>query len=112
MTSKFRTSLSLEQVQWIMAKPDCPIELYKQLDLLVYKANAGLAKPAFSVKASKEKKEESLSIEQGYKIACKKLEQGQPLDERLQNAYNEYRYTNDLMTPEEEADYEQQTLGL
>ena len=39
-------------------------------------------------------------------MALKFLEQGDPIPPELQDAYETYRYNNDLMSPEEMEEYE------
>lgn len=95
--------MSLEQIKFIMSCPDCPLDLYKQLDLALFKANNGHSTPAFIIKKDLA---ESLPMESAYKLALRKLEIGEELTGAYLRAYNEYRYTNDLMDAEEQAAYE------
>lgn len=104
---KFRISLSQDQIQWILACPDCPQDLKKQLRVHLIKIDEGLISPAYEIKP-REKKD--LTIEQKYKLACKYLEQDQPVPNELTSAYNEYRYLNDLMSDDELRKYEESEL--
>jgi len=106
MTSaKFRISLSLSQIDWIIAncQADMP-ELHRQLSLLKAKADLGYTKPAYELQAPRQVKE--IPIEIKYKSACRYLDRGEPVPLELMPAYQEYRYLNDLMDEEESAAYE------
>lgn len=105
---KFRVSLSPDQVKWILSCPECPADLKKQLRVHLIKIEEGLITPAYEIKPRQVK---DISIEQKYKLACKYLEQDQPIPEELADAYSEYRYLNDLMSDEERETYEQEALG-
>jgi hypothetical protein len=100
---KFRISISTEQLDYILACPDCPTDLRKQLELAKFKAANGYVKPAYEIKP-REKKD--LPLETKYKMATQYLERGQDIPEELIAAYNEYRYLNDLMSPEDMEEYE------
>lgn len=120
MTSagKFRISLSLAQIDWILAncKTDLP-ELHSQLTLIKFKAETGLTAPAYSL-SPREKKEKpapppkKIPIESTYKNAVLKLNAGLPLTQTEKDAYDEYRYLNDLMTEEEANLYENEALAI
>lgn len=100
---KFRISLSQAQMNWIMACPDCPLDLKKQLRIALIKADEGMIAPAYEI-IPKQKKD--LPLETRYKMAIKYLDRNQPIPEELAGAYQEYRYLNDLMSDEEIAEYE------
>lgn len=99
---KFRISVSLEQMRYIISCPDCPPDLRKQLDLAIMKASHGYTVPAYEVKTSTKQ----LSLDQAYRIACRTLEGGGELHGEMLKQYNEYRYQNDLMSDEESEQYE------
>ena len=98
---KFRISLSLEQMQYISGCPDCPPDLKRLIDIQLMKATTGYVQPAFTVKT-----EVDLAPEIAYRKACQYLDAGQQVPVNLLPRYNEYRYLNDLMSPEEAAEYE------
>lgn len=102
---KFRISVSREQMQYILSCPDCPADLRKQLKLALIKADEGMITPAYEI-VPKEKKD--LSLETQYKMACKYLDRDADIPDDLMPAYNEYRYMNDLMSPEDSKVYELQ----
>lgn len=118
MTSagKFRISLNLDQINWIIANCQAELpDLHKQLVLLKTKAELGYTKPAYEIQPQRERvkktnlidNDKSKHVETQYMIALNYLERGQTLTPELQSAYDEYRYLNDLMTPEESSAYEQ-----
>ena len=117
MTSagKFRISLNLNQINWIIANCQAEMpELHKQLLLLKTKADLGLTKAAYEIQPPRERAapktketDKSKHVEAQYKVACNYLERGQTLTPELQAAYDEFRYLNDLMTAEESVAYEQ-----
>ncbi len=78
---KFRISVSKENLEWIVSQPECPEDLFKIVNLALFKVGSGLLKPAFEIKQSSE----------------------QQTAEQQEQAY---RYVNDLMTEEEAAAYE------
>lgn len=82
---KFRISITKENLEWILAQPDCPEDLFKVTNLALFKVGSGILKPAFEVKGP------------GQGSGKKAFKQ---LDEEA------YRYLNNLMTEEEEAVYE------
>lgn len=106
---KFRISLNKAQIDWIIAncQADMP-ELYKQLSILKAKADLGFTQPAYELKEKIPKPVKPMSLEDRYQIACKQISLGQVPNPALQAAYDEYRYLNDLMTPEDAAAYELQ----
>lgn len=121
MTSagKFRISLSLAQIDWILAncKADLP-ELHSQLTLIKFKADSGLTKPAYSLAPERERipkpptPAKKLPIESIYKNAVLKRNSGMILTSEEKDAYDEYRYLNDLMTAEEADAYEKEALAI
>lgn len=116
---KFRISLSLAQIDWILAncKSDLP-ELHSQLTLIKFKAETGLTSPAYSLAPPREKKEKPLAIpkrlpmDKLYSIAVNHINANIPLTEELKNAYDEYRYLNDLMSESEADQYEKDALAI
>jgi len=102
--SKFRISLSTEQISWILSHPDCPVELRKQLQVHLIKINSGLVTPAYEVKVFAD-----LDPETQYRKISQKLEAGSPLTEEEKEALNKYRYTNDLMSDAERLSYEERS---
>lgn len=106
---KFRISMDLDQMKWILSKEDCPADLKKQLELATFKASNGFVQPAYELKPKTVKE---VPLEDRYKMACKIMEAGKPLPEELKAAYEEFRYLNDLMSDEESAAYEANQIGL
>jgi hypothetical protein len=99
---KFRISISQEQMQFILACPDCPADLRRIIEVALVKAGNGYVKPAFEVKTDAAK----LAIDKQYRMALDYLDRGQPIPQHIIAGYEQYRYENDLMSEEELADYE------
>jgi hypothetical protein len=100
---KFRISISAEQMRWIMACPDCPADLKKQLRIALIKADEGMIAPAYEIVPRQQK---DLPLETKYKLASAYLARDQDIPLDLKLAYDEYRYLNDLMSEEEAEEYE------
>ncbi len=112
MTCKFRISISLDQINWILdhCKEDLP-DLYNQLLLHKVKAEGGLTKPAFVVTPSIPGLRKGASMKEKYDYALGLMNRNLPVPEEVMLAYTEYRYLNDLMTPTEMEEYENTALG-
>lgn len=108
---KFRISISQEQLEWILACPDCPADLRKQLKIHSLKISEGLVKPAYEIKPEtiRIRKEATLKEKYDTYLMLKNSNQSIPLE--LQEAYMEYRYLNDLMSAPEMEVYENEALG-
>lgn len=117
---KFRTSLTLSQIAWIMEKSKESGEqqaLFKQLALLKTKAELGYTQAAYTLQPQEVKEAKkterllekkaagNLSLADKYFLALDILEAGNELSEDLKSAYDEYRYLNDIMTAEESMTY-------
>lgn len=114
-TTKFRVSISLDELNWIVdnCKETKP-ELYNRLLLIKIKADGGLTKPAFVTKPEIPGVRKGASLKEKYQFVVDQKNKGISLDqipEELRLAYDEYRYLNDLMGPEEMEAYEKQALG-
>ena len=114
---KFRISLSLDQINWILDNcKDTVPELHAQLTLIKFKAETGITAPSYTLAPPKEKAppkpkpEKNLTLQEKYNIALSLQARGLPMGEYLEG-YNEYRYLNDLMTPDEMDTYEKEALG-
>lgn len=109
---KFRISISLEQMDWIINNcKDTMPDLYKQLSLAKTKAELGYTKPAFAIAPKLSvKTKKALSPSECYSLAQHHLARGEEIPEHLQAGYMTYRYDNDLMSPEEMEDYENQAM--
>lgn len=112
-SGKFRISLSLAQINWILehCQDDMP-ELHKQLMLLKTKADLGYVKPAYELAPARQpapkkiKQSDFISKEEAYKQAMSYVTNDLPIPEHLKEGYDLYRYDNGLMTPEEVTAYE------
>jgi hypothetical protein len=117
--AKFRPSLTLDEINRILSLLD-PIHdkaIITQLNKFRLKAIHGIATPSHVV-VPRQSLEDSLgfgsqsttsneqSAEQLYKIWC---DHPQTLSATQLEKVHHYRYTNDMMTPEEESNYE---LGM
>lgn len=110
---KFRISISLEQMTWILehCKEDMP-DLYNQLLLHKIKAEGGITQPAFVIKPAPApglRKGATQKEKYDYVVSCQNS--NKPYPPELQEAYDEYRYLNDLMAPDEMEAYEKIALG-
>ena len=109
---KFRISVSKEQLDFILSCPDCPPDLRKIIELQLFKIQGGMATPAYELRQLQPRKAADLKPEQAYKMACSHLEMGKEIPAHLLQGYSTYRYENDLMNEEEQAQYEQEALGI
>jgi hypothetical protein len=103
---KFRISVSREQMGWIMACPDCPADLRKQLRIALIKADEGMITPAYEIQPLVPRTVKELPLDAQYKLACAYLGRNESIPGHLAAAYTEYRYLNDMMDEEESAEYE------
>ena len=109
---KFRISLSIEQINWILANCQAEMpELYNQLVLIKFKAEGGVTKPAFTIKPETIRLRKEATIKEKYDLALELINKGQSVPQDLRDAYDEYRYLNDLMAPNEMDEYEKIALG-
>lgn len=110
---KFRISLTLEQINWILSCPEIPVSLSKQLNMLKLKAENGLVTPAYTLtpRQPAAPRYNKIRGKQAYELGEQFVAEGQPIPEDLMHAYQEYKYLNDLMSPEEQLAYERQEMG-
>lgn len=109
---KFRISLSLPQINWIMENcKDSMPDLYNQLVLIKFKAEGGVTKPAFIPKPEIQGVRKGATLAEKYQAALSLMNAGESPPQELRDAYAEYRYLNDLMSPPEMEAYEKEALG-
>lgn len=113
--AKFRPSLTLDEINRILSLLDPAVDraIITQLNKFRLKAIHGIATPSHVI-VPRQSLEDSLgfgspttsteqSAEQLYKIWC---DHPQTLSATQLAKVQHYRYTNDMMTPEEESNYE------
>ena len=111
---KFRVSLSIEHINWILenCKEIYP-DLYNQLLLHKIKAEGGVTQPAFIPKTPVGipglRKGATIKEKYDYVVSCINKNILYPAE--LQDSYDEYRYLNDLMNQQEMEAYEKIALG-
>lgn len=113
---KFRPYLSPSQLTYILSlleKDAKDPELIQSFKLLSFKISSGISTPNYTTKPTKPSKFSPLGLglespEELRKIEYDKYLQGLPHNESMVTTY---RYENNLMTPQEETEYEQATIS-
>lgn len=117
---KYRLSLSLAQLKWIAAQarqaPESAltVELYRNTLIQITKIEADAVKAAFVVTTPAAKVSEASPVQYSESDEDVYLRlTGIPTEQRTEEdkrTIRQYRYFNNLMAPDEEAEYEQ-TVG-
>lgn len=114
---KYRISLAANEIHYLISlceadktQPAMSHEVLAKLKLFIAKMNLGIVNPAFSISPVKQTLEEQLGVvnpSERRAAAYEKWRRTPNLCNKQEVALaNTYRYENDLMTPEEEDDYE------
>jgi hypothetical protein len=114
MSITYRPSLTLDEIQFILGRLSCDAEhhaaLRRKLEVFTLKAQHGITK-ASHVKVGRSSKAAELGFEDDETITTlldlySNPESRELLSVRQMAKINHHRYVNDMMTPEEEKQYE------